>query len=74
MDAFNNTRVKGAANTTEARHSDSIGPRYSTYDALARTDIGGRSPLHIDLALDSHPRGVDYPLLIHSLSCQYGHM
>ena len=31
----NTTKVKGAANTTEARYNDSIGLRYSRYDALA---------------------------------------
>ena len=40
---------------------NSIGPRYSAHNSLARTNIGARSPLYIDLALDSHPRGwVDY--------------
>ena len=52
------------ANTTEACHSDSIRSRYSTDNALACTHIEGRSPLYIDLALDSHSRRcVNYPLL-----------
>ena len=44
----NSARVKGAVNTTEARdsdrYSDSIGLRYSTHNALARTDTGGSEP------------------------------
>lgn len=48
-------------NAMEARHSDGMGLRYNIHNALVCTDTRGRSPVYIDLALDSHSRRwVDY--------------
>ena len=51
MSGEDSTRVRGA------RHSDSIGHSYSRHDALARMNIGERSPIHIEMAPDSPPYG-----------------
>ena len=43
----NSTGVRGAADKTEGPHTHSIGLRYSRYDALTRTEYGGRnSPIY----------------------------
>ena len=50
LSGHNSTRMKSAANTTEARYSDrysdSIGVRYSIHNAVARIDKGAKPPIY----------------------------